>query len=75
MLVGFLTDEQAEAYEAFAQEPRHPELERFLLRTGTAGHPNITDALLEHLLTDPGPKVADAAAANAWVLGHSGGHL
>ncbi|MFE9094104.1 hypothetical protein [Streptomyces sp. NPDC007264] len=34
------------------------------LRRGVAGHPNITDALLEQLLSDPDPQVADDAAAN-----------
>ncbi|WP_369776409.1 hypothetical protein [Streptomyces sp. R33] len=34
------------------------------LRAGTARHPNITTELLELLLADPEPKVADDAAAN-----------
>jgi hypothetical protein len=34
------------------------------LRRGVARHPNITEALLEHLLGDPDPHVADDAAAN-----------
>lgn len=34
------------------------------LRRGVARHPNITDALLEQLLSDPDPQVADDAAAN-----------
>ncbi|MFE4414704.1 hypothetical protein ACIQFZ_36640 [Streptomyces sp. NPDC093064] len=37
----------------------------FFLRRGVARHPNITDALLEHLLSDPDPQVVDDAAANA----------
>lgn len=35
------------------------------LRRGVARHPNITDALLEQLLSDPVPEVADDAAANS----------
>lgn len=35
------------------------------LRRGVARHPNVTDALLEHLLSDPDPQVADDAAANS----------
>ncbi|MET9954395.1 hypothetical protein ABZ135_23015 [Streptomyces sp. NPDC006339] len=35
------------------------------LRRGVARHPNITDELLEHLLGDPDPEVADDAAANS----------
>ncbi|MGP4030029.1 hypothetical protein [Actinomadura sp. 3N407] len=35
------------------------------LRRGVARHPNITDVLLEHLLGDPDPQVADDAAANS----------
>ncbi|GAA3371109.1 hypothetical protein GCM10020367_20440 [Streptomyces sannanensis] len=35
------------------------------LRRGVARHPNITDALLEQLLSDPDPEVADDAAANS----------
>ncbi|MFQ3557027.1 hypothetical protein QZN11_09570 [Streptomyces gramineus] len=35
------------------------------VRRGVARHPNVTDALLEHLLRDPDPQVADDAAANA----------
>ncbi|WP_218782000.1 hypothetical protein [Streptomyces sp. CS113] len=34
------------------------------LRRGVARHPNITDAMLEHLLSDPDPQVVDDAAAN-----------
>ncbi|MEU0237390.1 hypothetical protein ABZ234_06825 [Nocardiopsis sp. NPDC006198] len=34
------------------------------LRSGVAKHPNVTDALLEQLLSDPDPHVADNAAAN-----------
>ncbi|MDQ1050892.1 hypothetical protein [Streptomyces sp. V4I2] len=34
------------------------------LRRGVARHPNITDALLERLLADPSPEVADDAGAN-----------
>ncbi|MFF0726407.1 hypothetical protein [Streptomyces sp. NPDC004134] len=34
------------------------------LRCGVARHPNVTDALLEQLLSDPEPGVADEAAAN-----------
>jgi hypothetical protein len=34
------------------------------LRRGVARHPNITGALLEHLLSDPDPQVVDDAAAN-----------
>ncbi|NYV75750.1 hypothetical protein HW445_15735 [Streptomyces sp. UH6] len=35
------------------------------LRRGVARHPNVTDVLLEHLLGDPDPEVADDAAANS----------
>ncbi|MEV7864975.1 hypothetical protein AB0P17_02470 [Streptomyces sp. NPDC088124] len=35
------------------------------LRAGVARHPNVTDALLEQLLSDPDPQVADKAAANS----------
>ena len=42
---------------AAAEEP--------FLRRGVARHPNITDVLLEHLLGDPNPEVADDAAANS----------
>ncbi|MGC0373818.1 hypothetical protein [Streptomyces sp. SAI-229] len=35
------------------------------LRRGVARHPNITDGLLERLLGDPDPQVADDAAANS----------
>ncbi|MES9605867.1 hypothetical protein [Actinomadura sp. NPDC000929] len=35
------------------------------LRRGVARHHNITDVLLEHLLGDPDPEVADDAAANS----------
>lgn len=35
------------------------------LRSGVARHPNITDVLLEQLLSDPDPKVSDDAAANS----------
>ncbi|MFL1380577.1 hypothetical protein [Nocardiopsis protaetiae] len=36
--------------------------ERFL-RAGVARRPNVTGALLDRLLSDPVPQVADAAAA------------
>ncbi|MFJ2847707.1 hypothetical protein ACIPD2_39770 [Streptomyces griseofuscus] len=39
-------------------------MRELFLRRGVARHPNITDALLEHLLSDPDPQVADDAAAN-----------
>ena len=48
-----------------------PNLQQFaaaaepFLRRGVARHPNITDMLLEHLLGDPDPQVADDAAANS----------
>ncbi|MET8826269.1 hypothetical protein ABZX40_34520 [Streptomyces sp. NPDC004610] len=35
------------------------------LRRGVARHPNVTDTLLERLLSDPDPEVADDAAANS----------
>ncbi|WP_200304018.1 hypothetical protein [Streptomyces adelaidensis] len=35
------------------------------VRRGVARHPNITDPLLDQLLSDPDPNVADDAAANA----------
>ncbi|WP_372351312.1 hypothetical protein [Streptomyces sp. KL116D] len=35
------------------------------VRRGVARHPNTTDDLLEQLLSDPDPQVADDAAANA----------
>lgn len=38
--------------------------EEALLRRGVAGHPNITEALLERLLSDPDPEVVHDAAAN-----------
>lgn len=34
------------------------------LRRGVARHPNVTDTLLERLLADPAPEVADDAGAN-----------
>jgi hypothetical protein len=51
-------------------ELRPPDLQRLaaaesFLRRGVARHPNITDVLLEHLLCDPDPQVADDAAANS----------
>ncbi|MDX3747632.1 hypothetical protein [Streptomyces sp. AK08-02] len=35
------------------------------LRRGVARHPNITESLLDQLLSDPDPQVADDAAANS----------
>ncbi|QMU74401.1 hypothetical protein GXW83_09730 [Streptacidiphilus sp. PB12-B1b] len=35
------------------------------MRAGVARHPNVTADLLELLLSEPEPKVVDAAAANA----------
>lgn len=43
---------------------RFAEDDEEFLRAGAAQHPNVTVELLERLLTDPQPKVADAAAAN-----------
>ncbi|MFD8643852.1 hypothetical protein ACFV14_26555 [Streptomyces zaomyceticus] len=34
------------------------------VRRGAARHPRLTEALLEQLLSDPDPEVADDAAAN-----------
>ncbi|MFV2118878.1 hypothetical protein ACE14D_10715 [Streptomyces sp. Act-28] len=48
-----------------------PDLQRLaaaaepFLRQGVARHPNITDVLLEQLLSDPDPRVVDDAAANS----------
>ncbi|WP_436777646.1 hypothetical protein [Yinghuangia sp. YIM S09857] len=52
----------------------------WFVRAGAARHPNVTAVLLEPLLTDPEPRVVDAAAANpalpiAWmyrILAESG---
>lgn len=41
------------------------EADEEFLRAGAAQHPNVTAELLERLLADPQPKVADAAAANS----------
>lgn len=35
------------------------------MRRRVAGHPNVTDVLLEQLLSAPVPEVADNAAANS----------
>lgn len=37
--------------------------EESYLRRGVAGHPGVTLALLDRLLGDPAPEVADSAAA------------
>lgn len=44
---------------------RLAEADEPFLRRGVARHPNITDGLLERLLCDPDPQVADDAAANS----------